>query len=395
MRGTRGERPVGLRLVWLSAGWVAVRPPHQVVGVTFRLRLCCTHMTVTVGDSGEDRAASATSRIGKQEATKNIMRFAPISIMGAGLLFIVLISSRAEPKRERVAPVASARSLSMVEPEQVSLVRPLMSPPPPPADASAAWLQAPPTPVPALRRAAGTYFPQMTDTKSDVALPDRFDGTTNPCWNTKYCLPGFLILGVYQSGVRDLYSRLQQHPGIAQRAANSPSFYSQVRPNWVEYVHGLESAAPQALSGKLLGEASAVTYHFVWVHQEKFNQPYVESMGKFWRDCNARTAQEKAALPHRLCMAARMADGRESDAALARSAGLPFVPDAGLVAQERAFSVPQLVRAVYGDFSPALIVLLRKPWRRMHSSFYNCKSALLPTDPTCTLRRPLLVLTDC
>ena len=45
----------------------------------------------------------------------------------------------------------------------------------------------------------------------------------------------------------------------------------------------------QARSGRLLGEASAVTFHFVWVHQEKFNQPYVEAMGKFWRACNART----------------------------------------------------------------------------------------------------------
>ena len=42
----------------------------------------------------------------------------------------------------------------------------------------------------------------------------------------------------------------------------------------------------QARSGRLLGEASAVTFHFVWVHQEKFNQPYVEAMGKFWRACN-------------------------------------------------------------------------------------------------------------
>ena len=38
--------------------------------------------------------------------------------------------------------------------------------------------------------------------------------------------------------------------------------------------------------------------------------------------------------------------------------------------QERTFSVPQLVRAAYGDFDVALIVLLRKPWQRMHSAFY-------------------------
>ena len=73
-----------------------------------------------------------------------------------------------------------------------------------------------------------------------------------------------------------------------------------------------------ARSGKLLGEASAVTFHFIWVHQEKFNQPYVEAMGGYWRACNARSAAEKAAVPHRECMAARMQDGRDADAAKAR-----------------------------------------------------------------------------
>lgn len=41
------------------------------------------------------------------------------------------------------------------------------------------------------------------------------------------------------------------------------------------------------------------------------------------------------------------------------------------MAQQRVFNVPQLVRAVYGDYSPALIVMLRLPWRRMHASYWN------------------------
>ena len=50
---------------------------------------------------------------------------------------------------------------------------------------------------------------------------------------------------------------------------------------------------------------------------------------------------------------------------------MPMSPDRGEIAQERTFSVPQLVRAAYGDFQPALLVLLRRPWARMHSAFYN------------------------
>ena len=43
-------------------------------------------------------------------------------------------------------------------------------------------------------------------------------------------------------------------------------------------------------------------------------------MGGFWRACNARSQAEKDAVPHRECMAARMADGREADGKLAGAA---------------------------------------------------------------------------
>ena len=93
-----------------------------------------------------------------------------------------------------------------------------------------------------------------------------------------------------------------------------------MKPDWPGYLRELDGAVTAARSGKLLGEASAVTFHFIWVHQEKFNQPYVEAMGGYWRACNARSAAEKAAVPHRECMAARMQDGRDADAAKARHA---------------------------------------------------------------------------
>ena len=206
------------------------------------------------------------------------------------------------------------------------------------------------TPVVVLRRAAATYFDGMIGAGS-TSVPPSFEPGHNPCWAGDaggwHCLPGFLILGVYQSGVRDLYVRMARHPGVVQRPATAPSFYSQVHPTWMEYMRELDRSAHEAhgKDGKLLGEASAVTFHFVWVHQEKFNQPYVTAMGKFWRACNARSAAEKAAVPHRECMASRMAEAREADAALARTAGMPMSPDRGEIAQERTFSVPRLVRA--------------------------------------------------
>ena len=92
-------------------------------------------------------------------------------------------------------------------------------------------------PLSVLRKAAATYFPDMF-AEAKYALPDQFEQTwANPCWTWEsdggqggaHGLPAFLILGVYQSGVRDLYSRLAHHPGVAPRPATSPSFYSQVK----------------------------------------------------------------------------------------------------------------------------------------------------------------------
>ena len=115
----------------------------------------------------------------------------------------------------------------------------------------------------------------------------------------------------------------------------SPSFYSEVR-KWSEYLRQLAPATQRAAAGELIGEASAVTFHFVWVHQERFNQKYVKSMGRFWQACNARSAAEKAAVAHRDCMSAKMPQARAAEAEEAAAAGVRLQP-------------PTLMRAVYGS----------------------------------------------
>eukprot|EP00962_Isochrysis_galbana_P006848 scaffold1854_cov113-Isochrysis_galbana.AAC.8 len=81
-------------------------------------------------------------------------------------------------------------------------------------------------------------------------------------------------------------------------------------------------------------------------------------MGGFWRQCNARSAPEKIRLSHRECMRARMPEARKAEADAAARAGVRLQP-------------PTLMRAVYGSFEPALIVMLRLPWERMHAAYYN------------------------
>ena len=219
-----------------------------------------------------------------------------------------------------------------------------------------------PTPMATLRTAAKVYVP-------DIALPEAFDESKQPCWldkasATHRCLPSFMLLGVYQSGAHDLYQRIAKHEAVARNPGLSPSFYSEVHP-WSNYMAQLAPATKNARAEtpqKVIGECSAVTYHFTWVHQEQFNQAYVKAMGAFWKQCTGRTDKEKLALPHRDCMAKRMPEARAADAAVAQRAGLG----------NTSMLVPQLVRAVYGNgYEPALIVTLRLPWNRMHSAFYN------------------------
>lgn len=127
-----------------------------------------------------------------------------------------------------------------------------------------------PLPVAQLRTAAKVYIP-------DIELPDAFEAEgKNPCWKdlagTVHCLPAFLLLGVYQSGAHDVYHRLAKHPLVARNPAVSPSFYSEVHP-WKHYMTQLSSASKTAHGTEMIiGECSAVTFHFTWVHGEQFNQ---------------------------------------------------------------------------------------------------------------------------
>ena len=153
---------------------------------------------------------------------------------------------------QRVVAMAMSRSVLLAGPAILLMLYLVTRDVPPPtlsvevapAHGTEAVAHGTSTALSVLRKAAATYFPDMfTDAK--YALPSQFEQTwANPCWTwevgagqggTKgagkqgvHCLPSFLILGVYQSGVRDLYSRLARHPGIAPRPATSPSFYSQV-----------------------------------------------------------------------------------------------------------------------------------------------------------------------
>jgi hypothetical protein len=169
------------------------------------------------------------------------------------------------------------RSQSASQPQQPVMIYPSTTA----LRRSAPGALSPPTPrVPLdrLRAAARVYTPDVFRDE-DLAPPQRFDDGINPCWRGSagealHCLPAFHILGVYQAGCLDLYARLEAHEGVAKLSARSHvshSFYSQVHPTWPGYLRGLHAASAEASAGRLVGEVSPVHFHFVWVHQEKFN----------------------------------------------------------------------------------------------------------------------------
>jgi len=167
---------------------------------------------------------------------------------------------------------------SAPQPQQPVKIYPSVTAVPRKASTAVSYSPGPRTPIGTLRAAARIYTPDVFRDER-LAPPERFNEDVNPCWGSSgggaaHCLPAFHILGVYQAGCLDLYSRLEAHDGVAKLSRSSHishSFYSQVHPTWPEYMRGLQSATAEAAQGRLIGEASPVHFHFVWVHQEKFN----------------------------------------------------------------------------------------------------------------------------
>ena len=108
------------------------------------------------------------------------------------------------------------------------------------------WLRGP------RHRYCARFHGQLRPPCSELVLACRFfplgDGARarRRSWSGAHGLPAFLILGVYQSGMRGLYTRIQRHPDVVQRPANSALLLWQVRAGLVRRVVRRSSAAARA-----------------------------------------------------------------------------------------------------------------------------------------------------
>ena len=84
-----------------------------------------------------------------------------------------------------------------------------------------------------LVHAAGIVDPSLAPLLSVTSQGDLDTASSSPCWllnAQRHCLPAFHVLGAFQSGVRDLQTKMQMHPDVAHLRNPEPHFWSELQP---------------------------------------------------------------------------------------------------------------------------------------------------------------------
>ena len=120
-----------------------------------------------------------------------------------------------------------------------------------------------------------------------AALPDAYlPGYKAPCWRVTpegapttgedgalRCMPYVFILGVFQCGVRDIYSRLLMHPDVAATANAAPHWWDEIH-SFQRYMDIMAPALPRVAEAPervVFGDASLATFTFTWTGSERLH----------------------------------------------------------------------------------------------------------------------------
>ena len=185
-----------------------------------------------------------------------------------------------------------------------------------------------------------------------VALPSSFLSEYKaPCWRTDSqqlrCLPYFFILGVFQCGVRDLYSRLLFHKDVAATANSAPHFWDEVH-SFASYLSIFEPALSKIEAfptRTVFGDGSLSTFTYTWTGSERLHAEWTAA----FRACREKECEHKQACVDATCYA--------------KADKVPVGGGANL-------TLPYLLRAVLGAGNAKLLVILRDPVERLHAAFY-------------------------
>ncbi|KAK3268393.1 hypothetical protein CYMTET_23104 [Cymbomonas tetramitiformis] len=194
-------------------------------------------------------------------------------------------------------------------------------------------------------------------------IPEEFTSEfKNPCWKADtrtHCLPYFFILGVFQCGVKDLYSRIAQHPAVVTGNTITSNFFFEKRP-WKEFLASMDRVTPhiaEAPQERIAGDASAGTLTFTWTHAERLHEGFTGTMAACWQACQKETD---------LVLRKKCVRGDDPDSCYSKSRKNDEDNDREMGG---TITLPYLVRAMYGEHTARFIAILRNPVDRLLSCY--------------------------
>ena len=191
-----------------------------------------------------------------------------------------------------------------------------------------------------------------------------------PCWNDDdgqlQCLPGFFILGVFQSGCADLYARMNLHPFLHLPEPYHMLFWAESHP-WEEYLDAFSKPGRAVLPdhpGHVIGEMSPATFEFMWAQSVGVLHPeFQDAYATCWKAIPDKTGDGSRPVEER---EACFHEARASEAAFLEAHDIPPGPEDTLT----AFTTPFHLRSVLGGTEKAkLVVLLRDPVDRLVAAY--------------------------
>ncbi|KNC46188.1 uncharacterized protein AMSG_00307 [Thecamonas trahens ATCC 50062] len=257
----------------------------------------------------------------------------------------------------------------------------------------------------AIRAAAEAYMdvvrPEMFNSSGRAGIPDDdddwLDGYASPCWlddgGGLRCMPAFMILGVFQAGVKDVYLRMGRHPAIHDASGLHILFWCEPH-KWEDYAGTMSRVAEKHLLSApdhLVGEVSPATFEFMWAQSTDLLRPtFAKAARECWTELGAG-GQERTDAGRDRCIQ----ESRAAELEFARAHGVPAGRDETL----SAFTTPYLVRAAVGT-STKLIVVLRNPADRLYAAYnkygqYDAEYGFGPDGFDAYLDAQLTLLEEC
>ncbi|GAX78166.1 hypothetical protein CEUSTIGMA_g5608.t1 [Chlamydomonas eustigma] len=214
------------------------------------------------------------------------------------------------------------------------------------------------------------------------------DSMKNPCWETgsrlfggkqHSCLPHFYVSG-WHSGAVALAKQLASHPNVAMDISSKDSAWNATHGFWTQgtsssdasmrqYLDAIRShALPRLLKNPttdVVMDGSLSTMHLTWANSGRLHRTFQRSLETCSTQCmEGDKGVEEGNVERnisRACMSKCLGQARTDHVQAWRLAGYEL----------EDVQLPLLMKAVYGDWTPKFVFLLRHPIHRIYSAYYG------------------------